>query len=137
TALQQLRRFDEARVQLEKALALRERYWGHDHWEVAQSLGDLAALSHEAGWAKEEEHFRRAEYEVREKVQPETHPAVARTARVLGGLLCDRGRREEGQRMLNEALRLGRVATVDSQELAEWSTSLALCTRPLGSEGRP
>ena len=101
----------EARAILERALERRVRYWGREHWEVAQSLEDLAKISGSLRDAAAQEGYLREALTVRRAVHAAGHPAIAHATLALGLLLCTRGSTAEGERILLEGLELAEAAS--------------------------
>lgn len=97
--------FDQARPLLEEALALRERLYGGQHPEVANSLVRLGVLAHSSGLGEAEPLFRRA-LAIREARFGSDHPEVADALNKLGTALAARGRFDEAEEILRRSLAL-------------------------------
>jgi hypothetical protein len=116
-----------ARALDERVLALREAARGAEHWEVAQSLDDLASLAERAGDRAAQIRYLRRALAVHRKVDDPGHPQTARAAARLGGALCAAGDRE-GRALLEEAIALRQSAPAgNAEELAEWRATAARC----------
>jgi serine/threonine-protein kinase len=80
----------DARVLLERALALRERHRGDDHLEVASSLFTLAdVLRYQGMYAQAEQRARRA-LNIRRKLLGPDHPDIAASLLQVSGLVIYR-----------------------------------------------
>lgn len=95
--------FDEARPLLDEALAVRERWRGAEHLEVAETLVRLGSLAHLSGHGDAEAPFRRA-LAIREARLGADHGDVADVLNKLGATLAARGRMDEAEPCLRRAL---------------------------------
>ncbi|MEO8277133.1 MAG: serine/threonine-protein kinase [Thermoanaerobaculia bacterium] len=119
---------DAARKLYERALDLRTRFWGRSHWEVAQSLEDLAHLAAREHDSVAEERFRREALAIRRAVQLPHHPDLARAVLALGELLCAHPGSAEGLALLAEGAGLASTASPPlPDEGAEATAASARC----------
>lgn len=124
-----------ARDQYERALRIRLETRGEYHWEVAQSLGDMAEIEGRLRHPEAEESYLRRALAVRSAVHDPTHPDLARAVARLGGFLCTGKAAEtsaaEGRDLLGKALALaagaGKSSRLDAEEVEEWTAARAEC----------
>jgi tetratricopeptide (TPR) repeat protein len=99
-----LERYDESEPIYRRALAVFERSYGPEHYEVAATLHNLAAVLAVRGRRQEaEEHYRRA-LAIKENLLGAGSPDVALTRNNLGKLLTDVGRPGEAVTLLEAAV---------------------------------
>jgi eukaryotic-like serine/threonine-protein kinase len=118
TAYGELGLYDDARNQLDEALAARTRALGPTSLPVAEtelSLADVTASHGDLTAA--EGHYARA-MAIRESLLGPDHSLVARVAYGLGALRWQQGRLEEADALYGRALRIDERSTTDSAELA-------------------
>ena len=72
-------KYDEAEKLYRRALAVFERTYGPEHYEVAVNLNNLAALCHATGRTEEAERLYRRALSVKEKLLGTKHIDVALT----------------------------------------------------------
>ncbi len=122
-----------SRALAERAVALKERVFGPDDPQVAQSLNNLAVLLHNAGAYREAQpHYERA-LEILEQAEPASPPDIAATLNNLGILMGDLGDHETWKSLLERALPLQEETLgADSQEFAASLTNLATALRYWG-----
>ena len=97
-------KFDEALPLAERELAIREKVLGPEHFEVANSLNNLAIVYSKKGiYEKAESLFQRA-LTIREKVLGPEHPAVALTLNNLANLYIDRSEYAKAEPLYERAL---------------------------------
>ena len=111
-------------------LALRTKSWGRKHWEVAQSLHDLAELAAKRQDTVGEERSRREALEILRAVHPPSHPDVAREAIGLGLFLCAHLQPAEGAQLLDEGLRLAATASQPLTAEADQAKAALSSRRP-------
>ena len=118
TAYAKLGLYDEARTQLDEALAARTRAEGPTSLPVAETELALAEVTASHGDpAAAEGHYTRA-LAIRESLLGREHPLVARVAYGLGALRWQQGRLDEAERQYARALRIDERPPVDSGEMA-------------------
>jgi tetratricopeptide (TPR) repeat protein len=98
----------EAHAAFERALDLRTKFWGRNHWEVAQSLDDLAGVAARLGDRPAEESYLRESLAIRRSAQAPSHPGVARAIFALARFCCANGQAREGSELVAEGLELAR-----------------------------
>jgi hypothetical protein len=124
----ELGRNDEARRQLEWSLALRERVHGPVHWEVAQSLADLAEVARLQGDRRAEETYLRRALAISRQVFAASHPELAIAVAQLGDALCRNRGHAEGTALLSEAITLRQATAAGGDaDLAAWRRSRDAC----------
>jgi tetratricopeptide (TPR) repeat protein len=97
-----LGRHAESKAIYLRALAVYERLYGPEHFEVAATLHNLAAAEALEDGAAAERCYRRA-LAIKGKLLGEDHPEWGLTANNLAVLLNERGQREEAARLLQQA----------------------------------
>ena len=118
TAYAALGLYDEARTQLDEALAARTRSQGPTSLPVAETELALAEVTASHGdLAAAEGHYARA-LTIRESLLGRDHPLVARVAYGLGALRSQQGRLDEAEAEYGRALRIDERSTADSAEMA-------------------
>jgi len=111
----------------EQVLALRAKFWGREHWEVAQSLVDLADLAAKQRDATAEGRFRREALALRCAVLAPSHPDVARSVLALGHFLCAHHEPGEGAALLAEGLILAVGAPALAGDADRAKAALSAC----------
>jgi tetratricopeptide (TPR) repeat protein len=114
----------EARAAFERALELRTKFWGRNHWEVAQSLHDLAGVARRLGDRHSEERYLRESLAIRRAVQAPSHPELARAIFALARFCCENGQVREGSELLVDGLELARAGSTSLA--AEVETAILL-----------
>jgi eukaryotic-like serine/threonine-protein kinase len=114
----------EARAAFERTLDLRTRFWGRSHWEVAQSLDDLARVAAALGDRRAEESYLRESLAIRRAVQAPSHPELARAIFALARFYCANGKLREGSGLLAEGLARARTAAGSLTTEVEAATAL-------------
>jgi tetratricopeptide (TPR) repeat protein len=116
---------------VERSLALRERLFGTEHVEVAESLFILGRLKSRgfADYAAAEQLLKRA-IGIRERLVGPADPALAPVLSELGMALWRTGTYDEGQTALRRAVAIGE--RTDEPELHKWLANLALLDQLLG-----
>jgi eukaryotic-like serine/threonine-protein kinase len=123
-----LHRLDAAREQYDRALRLRLETRGERHWEVAQSLEDLAMIEGRMGRRAGQESYLRRALAVRRVAHDPAHPDLARALARLGEFLCAGTSGAEGGAMLDEALGLAaKSPLVKAPDVAAWTAARARC----------
>ena len=116
--------YNEARTQLDEALADRMRAQGPTSLPVAETELELAQVTLAHGDPSAAEgHYTRA-LAIRESLLGRDHPLVARVVFGIGTLRSDQGRLDEAEAMYRRALRIDERSTADSAELADDLTGL-------------
>jgi non-specific serine/threonine protein kinase/serine/threonine-protein kinase len=126
TAYAGLGLYDEARTQLDEALAARVRTYGPVSLPVAETelaLGDAAASRGDLTAA--DGHYARA-MTIRESLLGRDHPLVARVAFGIGRLRWQQGRLDESDAAYRRALAIDEGTSLDSAEMARDLTGLAV-----------
>jgi tetratricopeptide (TPR) repeat protein len=126
TAYAALGLYDEARTQLDEALAARVRTYGAMSLPVAETelaLADAAALHGDLTVA--DGRYARA-LAIRESLLGRSHPLVARVAYKLGALRSDQGRWDESETAYRRALAIDERTSPDSTEIARDLMGLAV-----------
>jgi tetratricopeptide (TPR) repeat protein len=95
---------DEAEALLRQALATFERE--HDDYEIAMTLGNLAAIAQQRGDVREAEAMHRRALETKERTLGPEHPELATTLSNLATTLYAEGRADEAVPLLRRALAL-------------------------------
>jgi len=99
-----LERYDRSEPIYRRSLAIFERSYGPEHYEVAATLHNLGAVLASRGRQQEAEgHYRRA-LAIKENLLGADNPDVALTRNNLGKLLTDLGRLEEAVALLQAAV---------------------------------
>jgi non-specific serine/threonine protein kinase/serine/threonine-protein kinase len=110
--------YDQARTQLDEALAARTRAEGAMSLPVAETELALADVTASHGdFTAAEGHYARA-LAIRESLLGPEHPLVARVVFGLGALRSDQGRLDEAEAEYGRALRIDERSTADSAEMA-------------------
>jgi eukaryotic-like serine/threonine-protein kinase len=118
TAYAALGLYDEARTQLDEALAARTRAEGPTSLPVAETELALAEVTASHGdLTAAEGHYARA-LTIRESLLGREHPLVARVAQGLGVLRWQQGRLDEAEAEYRRALRIDERSPHDSAEMA-------------------
>jgi tetratricopeptide (TPR) repeat protein len=133
-----LQRYDESEAIYRRALVIFEKTFGPEHYEVASSLHNLAAVLCARGDLDQAEKLYRRALAIKEKLLGEDSPDAALTLNNLGALLSRAGRLEEAAGLLQRAVTVlqGRVAP-DHPHLALARTNLEsalLSCRSLNAE---
>jgi serine/threonine protein kinase/tetratricopeptide (TPR) repeat protein len=112
--------YDEARTQLDEALAARTRALGPTSLPVAETELELAGVIASHGDLDAAEgHYARA-MTLRESLLGPEHPLVARVAHGIGVLRFQQGRLDEAEAEYRHALRIDSArSTADSAEMAQ------------------
>jgi non-specific serine/threonine protein kinase/serine/threonine-protein kinase len=112
--------YDEARTQLDEALAARTRVLGATSLPVAETELELAGVIASHGdLTAAEGHYARA-LAIRESLLGREHPLVARAAYGIGTLRWQQGRLDEAEAAYRHALRIDSApSTTDSAEIAQ------------------
>ena len=98
--------YDEARTQLDEALAARTRAYGATSLPVAETELELASVTSSHGdLTAAEGHYARA-LAIRESLLGRDHPLVARVAYGIGALRWQQGRLDEAEAEYRRALRI-------------------------------
>ncbi|HEX7979154.1 MAG TPA: serine/threonine-protein kinase [Gemmatimonadaceae bacterium] len=116
--------YEEARTQLDDALATRMSAEGATSLPVAETELELAGVTHAHGdLTAAEGHYRRA-LAIRESLLGPEHPLVARVVHGIGALRADQGRLDEAETEYRRALRIDERARADSTDMAKDLTGL-------------
>jgi tetratricopeptide (TPR) repeat protein len=103
-ALAALHNFDEARRQLDQALAACKAASPPRRYEIAVQLHNMAALDQACGQPQRSEHLYRQALAIKEDLLGADHPEVALVANNLGTLLHQQHRATEAANLLRRAL---------------------------------
>ena len=95
---------DEAEPHLLKALAIREKFLGPEHPDVAASLNGLALLYHSQGEYAKAEPFQQRALAILEKALGPEHPDMARSLNNLAGLYVHQGQYAKAETLYQRAL---------------------------------
>ena len=95
---------DEAERLYRQALAVFERAYGPEHYEVAVNLNNLAALAHAQGRSEEAEQLYRRALAIKEKVLGAEHPDVAMTLNNLAVFYKSNQQYEQAELFYQRAL---------------------------------
>lgn len=118
--------FDEAKAQLEKALALRRQVYGAQHPLVAESVFNLARVVHAMGQYAEARTFYEDSLRMQRKFLGTRHVAVAETLFELGLCLRNLGQYLDAVQAYQESLQLRRELLGDEdRKTAETMHNLA------------
>jgi tetratricopeptide (TPR) repeat protein/predicted Ser/Thr protein kinase len=113
-------KYDEARGYHEQALALREQVFGHEHLEVAESLGYLGLVASSEGKYDEARRHHERALTISKKLLGPEHPEVARHLTKLGSVASDEGKFDEARGYHEQALAIREQALgPDHPKLAE------------------
>ena len=126
TAYAALGLYDEARTQLDEALAARVRIHGPVSLPVSETelaLAEVAASHGDLNGA--DGHYSRA-LAIRESLLGRSHPLVARVAHGLGALRWQQGRLDEADAAYSRALAIDERSSADSAEMARDLMGLAV-----------
>jgi non-specific serine/threonine protein kinase/serine/threonine-protein kinase len=111
--------YDEARTQLDEALAARTRAYGATSLPVAETELELASVTSSHGdLAAAEGHYARA-LAIRQSLLGPEHPLVARAVYGIGALRWQQRRLDEAETEYRRALRIDERFAADSAEMAE------------------
>jgi tetratricopeptide (TPR) repeat protein len=111
--------YEEARTQLDEALAARTRADGPTSLSVAETELELAAVTSSRGdFAAADGHYARA-LAIRESLLGPEHPLVARVAYGIGQLRRERGKLDEAEALFHRALRIDKRSPTDWAEMAD------------------
>ncbi len=99
-----LGRYTESRPIYERAVAAYQRIFGPEHYEVASTLHNLAALEAAEGNVARAEELYRGALAMKERLLGIEHPDTALTAGNLSGVLEDRGQPHEALELARQAL---------------------------------
>jgi tetratricopeptide (TPR) repeat protein len=121
-----LQRYDASEAIYRRALAIFEKTFGPEHYEVASNLHNLAAVLCAGGDIDQAEKLYRRALAIKEKLLGEDSPDAALTLNNLGALLSRTDRPEEAALLLQRAVTVlqGRVAA-DHPHLAVARANLA------------
>jgi eukaryotic-like serine/threonine-protein kinase len=118
TAYGELGLYDEARTQLDEALAARTSAQGATSLPVAETELALAnVIASRGDLTAADGHYARA-LAIRESLLGRDHPLVARVAYGIGGLRFQQGRNDEADAAYRRALRIDERSPADSAEMA-------------------
>jgi serine/threonine protein kinase/tetratricopeptide (TPR) repeat protein len=118
TAYGELGLYDEARAQLDEALAARTSAQGATSLPVAETELALAnVIASRGDLTAADGHYARA-LAIRESLLGRDHPLVARVAYGIGGLRFQQGRNDEADAAYRRALRIDERSPADSAEMA-------------------
>jgi len=130
-------RYEESEALYRAALAIFEKHFGSDHYEVAAAMHNLAAVLCARGERQEAEHFYRLSLAIKEKVFDHDHPDVALTCNNLGHLLNSDGRYAEALPFVQQAVTiLQKRLPQDHPHLALACTNLNVATAGLSRNQR-
>ena len=99
-----LERYDESEPIYRRALAVFEQAYGPEHYEVAATLHNLAAVQATLGQPEAAEHHYRRALAIKEKLLGGESPDIALTRNNLGKLLNSLGRPAEAVPLLQAAV---------------------------------
>jgi eukaryotic-like serine/threonine-protein kinase len=120
--------YDEARTQLDEALAARTRALGAASLPVAETELELAGVTASHGdLTAADGHYARA-LAIRESLLGPEHPLVARAVYGIGALRSAQGRLNEAEDAYRRALRIDERSAADSAAMAEDLMGLAIVT---------
>jgi eukaryotic-like serine/threonine-protein kinase len=118
--------YDEARTQLDEALAARTRAQGPTSLPVAETELELAGVTSTHGdLTAADGHYARA-LAIRESLLGPQHPLVARAVYGIGALRSAQGRLDEAESSYRRALRIDEGSAADSAATAEDLMGLAI-----------
>ena len=103
-------KYDEAEALYRQALAVFERVYGPDHYELAVTFNNLAALSHAKGDDAEAEQLYRRPWPSRRRSLGPDHPDVAMTLNNLAVLYKSAGKYSEAEPLYQRALAIFEAA---------------------------
>jgi serine/threonine-protein kinase len=122
---QKLGKFDRADPLLTSALEQRQKLFGPDTPEAAESLVALGLLRDDQAKLEEAEKLVRQGLDVDKRHLPPGHPATARATSALGKVLVDRGQFDQAIQVLDETVKLQSAPGVAPADLAASLSSLA------------
>jgi tetratricopeptide (TPR) repeat protein len=121
-----LQRYDESEAIYRRALAIFEKTFGSEHYEVAANLHNLAAVLCARGHLQEAEQLYRRSLAIKEKLLGSENPDVALTCNNLGSLLNSEGRYNEALPLLESVVAILQKRCVsDHPHLALARTNLS------------
>jgi tetratricopeptide (TPR) repeat protein len=126
--------YTEAEVLYQRALAMREKAWGQNHPDTADSLNKLAWLYHDQGKYAKSEPLSEHALEVSEKVFGPEHPETATSVNNLAALYHTQGRYEKAESLYKRALTIKERAL--GSEHADTAKSLNNLAALYRSQGR-
>ncbi|QQR74003.1 MAG: serine/threonine protein kinase [Holophagales bacterium] len=130
----ELARFPEAIATLEKALAMRRRFQGEEHEEVAAAEVDLGRAYYDTGQFPRAEPLFRSSLATRRKVLGLQAHDTATSMSDLALLLRMTGQRGEAEKLFREALAVTRAASgADHPDTATSLSNLALVVDERGA----
>jgi len=98
------KKYREAETLYRRALAIFERVYGEEHYEIAVSLNNLAAIYHALGKLEEAEHLYQRALAIKEKIFGADHPDVAMTLNNLAMFYKSIKRYAEAETLYRRAL---------------------------------
>ncbi|MGH9843954.1 MAG: tetratricopeptide repeat protein, partial [Blastocatellia bacterium] len=119
-------RYDEAVGAVEEALALREKHFGREHIDTAESLNHLGNLSAEQGDFVKAETLLTTALAIRERVRSPEHSLVASSLSNLGVFFRDIGDYDRAEQRLRQSLAIKEeTSDPNNRELAPTLNNLA------------
>jgi tetratricopeptide (TPR) repeat protein len=133
-AYQAIADYTNALAMNRKALALREKLYGKEHPDVANSLHNISGALGSLGRLTEAETYCRQALAMRQKLLGPTNLAVAQSLWYLGGMLIEQKRYAEAETNLNRSLALRKK--LQGEEDLEFAESLTWLGNALFNQGR-
>lgn len=122
---QKLGKFDQADRLLSSALEQRQKLFGNESPQAAESLVALGLLRDDQAKLEDAEKLVRQGLEIDQRQLPPGHPAVAKATTALGKVLVDRGQFDQAIHVLDDAVKLQSARNAAPADLAATISSLA------------
>jgi len=126
-------KYSQAISILEKALAIRQRILGKEHFDVATNLNNLAVLYQNQGRYVEAETLYRQALDMSKRLLGEEHPHIATSLNNLAFLYQSQGKYAEAETFYHQALEMWRLL---GQEHPDQAANLHNLAGLYSSQGR-
>jgi tetratricopeptide (TPR) repeat protein len=101
-------KYNDANIEVNKALVIQEGLFGHNHPTVANSVNDIASCAYYLGRYDESLEKLKEAAKIRETYHGRYHFAVAQILNNIGTVMVTRGHYDEGIVLMEEALQIRR-----------------------------
>jgi len=129
--------YAQAEPMFRRALAIREKAFGPEHPDVAQSLNSLATFYGGRGQYGKAEPLHQRALAIREKALGPEHPDVAQSLNDLAALYCDQGQYGKAEPLYQRALAIREKALgPEHPDVAQSLRNLATLYHNQGEYGR-
>ncbi len=122
---QKLGKFDKAEPLLTSALQQRQKLFGADSPEAAESLVALGLLRDDQAKLEEAEKLVRQGVDIDKRRLPPNHPTAMKAEAALGKVLVDRGQYDQAIQVLDAVVKLQSDGSAQNADLATSLSSLA------------